>query len=485
MIKGLKRNATISLIVLLTLLAFFPGVYGEEASGQLEPIVTFNADVYYNGQAQALATISGVPGGPDLQASKISISYRGRLLNGDNYAKTETAPVDAGLYTVTVSYSGDDNYQSISVSNRVTLNPMALSYDGFQTEETTAKVYDGNRDLPKEAVSNLSHVMVLPQDEDGLVFDFNSARFYDKNVLTDNFLILSGMSLSGDRASNYAIASIPNEKLEALNETLAEDEQIKSNDCFLEGQITKRPVGIFLTGADKSYDGTPNLLSYGFAIDEEDLVSGESISIETNSAFAPWYGDEANRIKDVGEYRVFAQDGFTIVGLSQTLGSNYCSEQAVIFSRLFYDITPVEIVVEPTFRYKYEGDDDPPLTYSIWRVTTEDRLLDGLFGEDVLYGSLTREKGEIPGKYDIYQGDLNNGNYIIYFQNGEDKFEIRDREDVVETISGTDYSSSGGGGVGNWTEEISPTEAFSGFLILLIVVVAGIFFIRSRISNFD
>jgi hypothetical protein len=327
--------------------------------------------------------------------------------------------------------------------------------------------------------------MVLPQDEDGLVFDFNSARFYDKNVLTDNFLILSGMSLSGDRASNYAIASIPNEKLEALNETLAEDEQIKSNDCFLEGQITKRPVGIFLTGADKSYDGTPNLLSYGFAIDEEDLVSGESISIETNSAFAPWYGDEANRIKDVGEYRVFAQDGFTIVGLSQTLGSNYCSEQAVIFSRLFYDITPVEIVVEPTFRYKYEGDDDPPLTYSIWRVTTEDRLLDGLFGEDVLYGSLTREKGEIPGKYDIYQGDLNNGNYIIYFQNGEDKFEIRDREDVVETISGTDYSSSGGGGVGNWTEEISPTEAFSGFLILLIVVVAGIFFIRSRISNFD
>jgi hypothetical protein len=98
---------------------------------------------------------------------------------------------------------------------------------------------------------------------------------------------------------------------------------------------------------------------------------------------------------------------------------------------------------------------------------------------------LTREKGEIPGKYDIYQGDLNNGNYIIYFQNGEDKFEIRDREDVVETISGTDYSSSGGGGVGNWTEEISPTEAFSGFLILLIVVVAGIFFIRSRISNFD
>jgi hypothetical protein len=80
---------------------------------------------------------------------------------------------------------------------------------------------------------------------------------------------------------------------------------------------------------------------------------------------------------------------------------------------------------------------------------------------------------------------LNNGNYSISFQNGEDKFQIRDREDIVETISGNDYSSSGGGGIGSWTEEISPTEAFGGVLILLIVIVAGIFFIRSRVSNFD
>jgi hypothetical protein len=485
MIKGLKRIASIILISLFVMFAFFPGVYGEESSGQIEAIVTFNTDVYYNGQAQALATITGVPGGPDLQASKISISYRGRLFNGDNYAKTETPPVDAGFYTVTVSYSGDENYQSTSVSNRVTLNQMLLSYDGFQTEEASAKVYDGNVELEKETVSNLSHVMVLPQDKDALNFDFNSARFYNKNVQVDNFLILSAMSISGDRASNYSISPIPEETLQILNQELSEDDQIKSNDCFTDGQITERPVGIFLTGANKSYDGTPDLLSYGFAIDEEDLVSGESINIETNSDFAPWYGDEANPIKDVGEYRVFAQGGFSIVGLGQTLGSNYCSERPVIYSRLFYEITPVEIVVEPTFRYKYEGDDDPPLTYSIWRVTTEDRLLDGLFGDDVLYGSLTREQGEIPGKYDIYQGDLNNGNYSISFQNGEDKFQIRDREDIVETISGNDYSSSGGGGIGSWTEEISPTEAFGGVLILLIVIVAGIFFIRSRVSNFD
>ncbi|WKY44567.1 YDG domain-containing protein [Eubacteriaceae bacterium ES2] len=485
MIKGLKRISAIILIVLFILLAFFPGVYGEDSSAQLEPIVTFMTDVYYNGQEQALATITGASGGPDLQASKISISYRGRLLNGDNYAKTETAPVDAGIYTVTVSYSGDENYQNISVSNRVTLNQMVLSYDGFETEAGIEKIYDGNTELEKEVISGLSHKMVLSQDKDQLIFDFKTARFYNQNVQSDNFLILSGVSISGDRASNYTVASIPEEKLEVLNEKLAEDEQIKSNDCFLDGQITERPVGIFLTGADKTYDGTPNLLSYGFAIDEEDLVSGDSISIETNSAFAPWYGDETNRIKDVGEYRVFAQEGFSIVGLGQTLASNYRSERPVIYSRLFYEINPVEIVVEPTFRYKYDGDDDPPLTYSIWRVTTEDRLLDGLFGDDVLYGSLTREKGEIPGKYDIYQGDLNNGNYIIYFQNGEDKFEIRDREDVVETISGNDYDASGGGGIGGWTEEISPTEAFGGVLILLIVVVAGIFFIRSRMSNFD
>ncbi|WKY47789.1 YDG domain-containing protein [Eubacteriaceae bacterium ES3] len=484
MLRGQIRISNFILMWVFILVALIPGrVYAE--TEQLKPVINFNTDLYYNGMAQNLASISGQPDETELDPEKMTITYQGRRLDGVIYKETDEAPTNAGKYNVTVSYAGDDIYESVTETKRIDLNPMPLSYNGFKTEETIKKIYDGSSSQEQEEIPALKHEMVLPEDEDQVTFEFDSTRFYNKNVVSDNFLILTGMKISGDQGYNYTISTISDEDLKALNENLSDDEKIKNTDCLIAAEITKRPVGIYLTGSDKSYDGTSDLLSYGFSLETEDLVMGEEIAITTDAGFAPWYGEEGAKIKDVGEYRIFAQGGYTIEGLGETLGSNYCASREVICSHIMYEITPVEIVVEPTYRYKYQGDDDPLLTYSIWRVTTRDSLIDGLFGDDELYGSLVREKGELPGKYDIYQGDLNNGNYIIYFQNGADKFEILEGQEVVETIDGNDYYSGSGGEVGDWTEEITPTEAFSGFLLLLIVVVAGIFFIRNRINNFE
>lgn len=482
------RAIFLRMIMILFLSLGFGLLSMPPVAAALIPELIFEEDLDYNGQAQVLARLEPQAGEAPLDLEKIAISYQGTQLNGHPYPKTERPPINAGLYTVTASYLGDDYYQEIEKRQQVAIRPLGLHMDQFFTPSALEKTYDGTTQAKDLVIDDLSHRQILQADQDGLMIGFGSGNYLYKDANTPNQLILSGLNLAGEKSQNYLIQPRTKEELadlEKINENRDPKDKIKATDILLEARIMQKPIRIYLTSGDKSYDGTANLISHGFSINQGDLVSGEKIEIVANAAFSPWYGTENAKIKDVGSHRVYAQGGVDIIGLNGTIGDNYRPDNSLISSRVTYLISPVAIIVTPAYRYKYEGEEDPLLTYSVWQVTTNDQLLDGLFGGDSLSGSLAREPGETPGLYDINQGNLANANYLISLENGANKFEILDKKSqAVVNVGGSDYSSSDSTR-GKWDEIATPEALFAGGLILLIIVVAGTFYVRSKLTNLD
>lgn len=466
-------------------------VFAAKEEVDLKPEIIFELDCEYSGQQKKLVSISGTE--KPLDPDKIIITYEGVELNGHHYQKTSQAPQNAGSYTVTVTYAGDENYEKIKASQQVRIRPLALKSDGFFTHSPLEKTYDGTRDSEIKTIEDLNHHQILEIDKNDLVIEFQRSRYLFKDVNPLNKLILSGIKLSDEKSSNYKIEPRTEKENEALNKDRDPNDKILTTDVLIDASIEKKPLGIYLTSADKSYDGTADLINYGFTINQSDLIPGEKVEIQADSGFSPWYGLENSKIKDVGSYRVYAQDGFSICGLNGTNGDNYKSAHMPLYSHIEYQINPVEIIVSPAYRYKYEGQEDPLLVYSVWRVTRQDEIPEGLFKDDRLYGSLQREKGETPGRYDIYQGDLNNSNYIILFEDGDNKFEILTKDaEASANIEGKDYfSNDSTRGKKNemlppsWNEIVTPSTVFGGGLIMLIIVIVGVFYVRNKMTNFD
>ncbi len=86
-----------------------------------------------------------------------------------------------------------------------------------------------------------------------------------------------------------------------------------------------------------------------------------------------------------------------------TLGRNY----TIQYIKGTVTIKPVELVIKSTDYFKIYGQQDPNFNYEI----VEGKLINN----DLLYGSLTREKGENVGSYNIING-IYNSNYNITLQ---------------------------------------------------------------------
>ena len=75
---------------------------------------------------------------------------------------------------------------------------------------------------------------------------------------------------------------------------------------------------------------------------------------------------------------------------------------AISYTTAKFGITPRPITVAADHQVKFQGDDDPALTYTI----TEGSLVNG----DNFSGALSRDPGEEIGIYSIHQGDLSLSN---------------------------------------------------------------------------
>ena len=87
-----------------------------------------------------------------------------------------------------------------------------------------------------------------------------------------------------------------------------------------------------------------------------------------------------------------------------------------------HTVKPYEVTIWPSAVSKYEGEEDPELTWNCEATLPNGETLASL--GDII---LTRESGEEAGTYDIFLSDESkiNANYQVTLINGEDKFEIK------------------------------------------------------------
>ncbi|MBC3889354.1 hypothetical protein GH810_13645 [Acetobacterium paludosum] len=452
--------------------------------GTLTPMITFSEDVFYNGSPQNLAAIKPTVDGPEVDPALVEITYTGTKVNGEDYLESIIPPTDAGTYSVTAKYAGDDNYRSDSETKEIKIKCIELNLMDFFTEKPITKIYDGTLDVPENAIVGLKNRKVIKDDENNVIFNFKSASFLSKDVMPaePNTVTVKNVTITGSKGQNYIIVENTNENKETDQEKkVAKDAKLNISDVVLSASITPKPVEVFLTGQDKVYDGTANLNECEFNINSEDVIAGEEIEIFTTDDFSPWYGEENSQQKDVGEYYVWASGGYYFYGINGTNGNNYTIKNDPISSKEKYCITPAPITVVPSYRSKVEGDQDPFLTYTVWRDHSGDTLAEGLFGGDTLYGSLEREAGEAVGKYDVYLGSLSNSNYYISFVQGEDKFEILKKDEAAAAVYSGDYYNPS---TGTGEDEKEPPVAYFGIaLALLLLIVGGIFFGKNRLTK--
>ena len=450
----------------------------------LTPIISFSNDLFYNGSPQSLAEIKPSIGGPDIEPELVKITYTGTKADKELYLESTIPPTDAGTYTAVAEYEGDDSYQSCSEIKEIKIKPAELKITDFFTETPIVKIYDGTTDVSENTITGLGNTKVVKDDVADVVFNFKSASFLSKDVkpAEPNTVTLKNVTIAGNRAFNYALVKDEDENKDSNPEKkVAENDGQNTFDVVMTANILPKPVEVFLLGQDKVYDGNSKLHEYDFNINSEDVIAGEEIDIFTTDDFNPWYGEAETPIKDVGEYNVWASEGFYFYGINGASGDNYTTKNDPIFSKEKYCITPAPVTVVPSYRFKVEGAEDPALTYTVWRDQSGDELAEGLFEGDALYGSLEREAGEAVGKYDVYLGSLSNSNYYISFVQGEDKFEIIEKDKAAASIDSSGYYNPA---TGIDEEEEEPPVAYFGIaLLLLLLIVGGIFFGKNRLTK--
>lgn len=478
--KSIRLFLYLVLMIILNLACFPIGILAENQTeqGALVPVIAFSLDTFYNGEPQALAMVNPVAEGPDLISERIKITYKGIQTNGETFPLSTIPPSEAGTYQVFAAYEGDEAYQSIEDKKEIQIKPIELKTSEFLTEKPITKIYDGNTTVPENALKGLGNRGVLDADINKVSFDYKSVSFLFKNVTptNPNMVILKEMTISGDKGKNYRIVD---EKIDEKNET----KPLTSFDISLAADILPKPVEVLLVGQDKVYDGTPNLHDYQLSVNKTDLIKGEKLAALATADFYPYYGAINIRQKDVGNYYVWASGGFYLSGVDGANAENYTINNQTIISRKKYNITPATVTVIPAYVSKIQGQADPALTYSVWQDDSGDGFNKGLYADDVMFGSLEREAGEVVGTYDIYLGSLNNSNYRLNLADGANKFEILKKEAVVAIYGGNDYSHGGNGATEKETE--SPVPYMSIALLLLLLIAGAIFFGKNRLTKMD
>lgn len=225
----------------------------------LAPTYTF----IYNGQSQGVPA-EGITGTPDIQEEgkpfdgTLEIWYVGA--GGTSYSKSKTAPTNAGSYTVTVQVPEDNPDYIGQVTASLTINPKSLTVTGLTAR---TRVYDGmtNVTLTGGALDGVI-------GEDDVSATMPQTGTYDSaDAGSGKAVNITAIDLTGEDAANYSLTQ-PD----------------------VTGEITKRPVEITITCADKEYDGTTDATVSTWKFEAASGVEGiietdeDSITVTVSSA---------------------------------------------------------------------------------------------------------------------------------------------------------------------------------------------------------
>jgi len=186
----------------------------------------------------------------------VSIAANGVFDGGKNVGVAKSVTVTGGL----LAGADAGNYLLDNPEGSTTASITPRSVSAVYTGGT--RVYDGSTAAPVNGL--------LAGAIDGDVLSLSqSAEFTGagaKNVGNDKAVSVSGISLSGDDAGNYTLAS---------------------NATTTTGSITPRPIvidGLTVTATDRTYDGTVNVAvevlgSDGAAPQPGDLIAGDDVTV--------------------------------------------------------------------------------------------------------------------------------------------------------------------------------------------------------------
>ena len=192
----------------------------------LEDTYTFT----YNGQSQGVSA-DGITGTPvteepnqPFDGTTLEIWYIGT--SGTTYPESKTAPTNAGSYTVTVKVPDDDpNYMGQDTAN-LTIDPKLLTVTGLTADP---RVYDGTVDV---TLTGGALEGVIGEDDVSATMP-TTGTYKSTDAESGKTVTFVEIALTGEDAPNYSLTQ-----------------------PTVTGEITKRPVEITITCADKEYDGT-------------------------------------------------------------------------------------------------------------------------------------------------------------------------------------------------------------------------------------
>lgn len=166
----------------------------------------------------------------------------------------------------------------------------------------------------------------------------------------------------------------------------------------------------------KVYDGTTDVAAIQLVLGG--IAAGDDVQVSYDSAVYDSSSVNATKVT------------FSGIALSGDDASRYVLDSNELEASA--TITKKSVSVVADAKEKVEGDSDPALTYSA----------DGLIGEDILSGALSRADGETVGEYDILVGSLANENYEINYTGA--KLTV-----TARPVSGDEGSGSSSSGTGN------------------------------------
>lgn len=153
-------------------------------------------------------------------------------------------PSDAGNYTLKVEASDGPNYKA-SGEIPVTISPRTVTP---KVEGTTTKVYDGTAEV-KDAKIVLDGV--LAGDNSRVTAAASSFAYNSANASAANQIIASGISLTGEKASNYTLSSTQ----ASIAGTITKAKLLLSISVDPSTQKINRPVDVSVTASYS--DNTP------------------------------------------------------------------------------------------------------------------------------------------------------------------------------------------------------------------------------------
>ncbi len=264
---------------------------------------------------------------------------------------------DVGEYNIEIGSLNNSNYKIVEFNGaKLTINKKEINLN-IQIEN---KTYDGTK------TANFSYYFSGIVGDDSL--EYNATMEFESCDVGEGIPVIVNTSyFLGDKLKNYEIISAVGD---------------------LKGKILRKDV--FITPHDKQ-------IVYG---DEEVQLDYDIEGIlEDESLFGTLLREEG---RDAGEYEIFLND------ITNENNKNY---NIISKKQAYYTILEADISVKALKLEKIYGNSDPEFTYEIVdpsQLKYNDSA-DGLF-----VGELSREEGEVPGRYAIKIGTLGCvKNYVI------------------------------------------------------------------------